>query len=457
MNPTTGPATGLTPGPERTTLLVIAKEPVPGRVKTRLTPPFTPAEAAELAEAALADTLAAVARTPAARRVLVLEGRPGPWLPPGFEVIPQRPGTLDLRLAAAFEACTGPALLIGMDTPQVTPELLQVDWSAYDAWFGPAVDGGFWALGLAVSIPRCCAGYRCRCPRRAPSSTSGCARPGSASGGCRCCGTWTPPRTPGWSPPKRRKARSRRGWRYADEHARPRYGTGRGRPRHPGRGHLRQGLVRRPLHRGPAQRPRPPLPAAGRRLAAPAGCGALVRGPRPGGPYGAAALPGRRHRHRLRPGKAGVGAGRPGTPGAGHRRQPGGGGPYRPVGGTALHRSVFDSLPGEGRWDTGLLIDGNIGIGGDPAALLRRMAEVLVVTGSLIVECAEAEAEVEVDERCEVRVADGRGGLGSPFPWARVDTAALIRHAAAAGWTSGGHWTAAGRSFTVLIRPGEAS
>ena len=40
-----------------TTLLVIAKEPVPGRVKTRLTPPFTPEEAAALAEAALADTL----------------------------------------------------------------------------------------------------------------------------------------------------------------------------------------------------------------------------------------------------------------------------------------------------------------------------------------------------------------------------------------------------------------
>ncbi|WP_328301912.1 DUF2064 domain-containing protein [Streptomyces sp. NBC_00435] len=136
-----------------TTLLVIAKEPVPGRVKTRLTPPFTPAEAAGLAEAALADTLAAVAAAPAARRVLVLEGRPGPWLPPGFEVVPQCAGTLDLRLAAAFGACTGPALLIGMDTPQVTPELLEVDWSAHEAWFGPAADGGFWALGLAVPAP----------------------------------------------------------------------------------------------------------------------------------------------------------------------------------------------------------------------------------------------------------------------------------------------------------------
>lgn len=122
-------------------------------------------------------------------------------------------------------------------------------------------------------------------------------------------------------------------------------------------------------------------------------------------------------------------------------------------GAAALHRSVFDSLPAEGRWDTALLIDGNIGIGGDPAALLRRTAEVLAVTGSLIVECVQAEAGADVDERCEVRVADGRGGLGAPFPWARVGPAALARHAAAAGWTPAAHWTAAGRSFTVLKRP----
>ncbi|MGW0913694.1 TIGR04282 family arsenosugar biosynthesis glycosyltransferase [Streptomyces sp. NPDC002784] len=136
-----------------TTLLVIAKEPKPGRVKTRLTPPFTAEEAAALAEAALADTLEVVAATPARRRVLVLDGAPGPWLPPGIEVVPQGAGGLDERLAAAFGACTGPALLIGMDTPQVTPDLLTVDFAVCDAWFGPAEDGGFWALGLADPDP----------------------------------------------------------------------------------------------------------------------------------------------------------------------------------------------------------------------------------------------------------------------------------------------------------------
>ena len=136
-----------------TTLLVIAKQPVPGRVKTRLVPPCTHEQAASLAEAALADTLHAVLRVPARRRVLVLEGRPGPWLPAGFDVVAQCGGLLDERLAGAFAAVRGPALLIGMDTPQVTPDLLTVDWQAADAVFGPATDGGFWALGLRVPDP----------------------------------------------------------------------------------------------------------------------------------------------------------------------------------------------------------------------------------------------------------------------------------------------------------------
>jgi glycosyltransferase A (GT-A) superfamily protein (DUF2064 family) len=136
-----------------TTLLVIAKQPLPGRVKTRLVPPCTPGQAAVLAEAALADTLHTVLATPARRRVLVLDGEPGPWLPPGFDIAPQCAGGLGERLADAFAAVPGPALLIGMDTPQLTPALLRVGWAVADAWFGPAADGGFWALGLRVPDP----------------------------------------------------------------------------------------------------------------------------------------------------------------------------------------------------------------------------------------------------------------------------------------------------------------
>lgn len=143
-------------------VVVIAKEPVPGRVKTRLTPPFTPLEAAGLAEAALADTLAAVAGTTVARRVLALDGTSGPWLPPGFDVIGQRGAGLDERIAWAL--CDArvtmplPVVLIGMDTPQVTPDLLAaaaeplVSRTA-DATFGMAEDGGFWLLGLREVDP----------------------------------------------------------------------------------------------------------------------------------------------------------------------------------------------------------------------------------------------------------------------------------------------------------------
>ncbi|WP_420000612.1 TIGR04282 family arsenosugar biosynthesis glycosyltransferase [Streptomyces boninensis] len=138
------------------TLLVVAKEPVAGRVKTRLQSAYSPEQAARLAAAALADTLRTVRALPAARRVLVLDGRPGPWLPRGFEVWPQCAGGLDERLAAAFDTCTGdgPALLVGMDTPQLTraslaPALRADAWRHTDAYYGPAADGGFWALGMA--------------------------------------------------------------------------------------------------------------------------------------------------------------------------------------------------------------------------------------------------------------------------------------------------------------------
>jgi uncharacterized protein len=140
-----------------TALLVIAKAPVPGRVKTRLTPPCSPADAAALAAAALADTLAAVARSRVARRrVLVLDGEPGPWIPRGFDVLGQRGHGLAARLAAAFGDVGGPALLIGMDTPQVTPGQLDAGLRALDradAVLGPALDGGYWAIGLRRADP----------------------------------------------------------------------------------------------------------------------------------------------------------------------------------------------------------------------------------------------------------------------------------------------------------------
>jgi glycosyltransferase A (GT-A) superfamily protein (DUF2064 family) len=133
-------------------LLVIAKAPVPGRVKTRLSPPCTLEQAARLAAAAIADTLAAVGAVDRElRRIVVLDGEPGPWIPDGFDVIAQRGDGLAERLAAAFADAGGPAFLVGMDTPQVTPGLLAAGLDAVrdgDAAFGAALDGGYWGIGL---------------------------------------------------------------------------------------------------------------------------------------------------------------------------------------------------------------------------------------------------------------------------------------------------------------------
>lgn len=144
-------------------LLVFAKAPVPGRSKTRLTPPLSPWGAVALAKAMLDDTLAAVRRCRAGGRVLVLDGDAGSWIPGGFCVVPQRGCGQAARLAAAFDdafALSGrPALLIGMDTPQVSTHLLEgciarLEDPGVDAVLGLARDGGWWAMGLRRPDPR---------------------------------------------------------------------------------------------------------------------------------------------------------------------------------------------------------------------------------------------------------------------------------------------------------------
>jgi glycosyltransferase A (GT-A) superfamily protein (DUF2064 family) len=133
-------------------ILVIAKQPSPGRVKTRLCPPCTPTQAAAVASAALADTLEVAGATRAIRRTLVLSGEYEP--PAGWCVVAQYGDGLGERLANAFTdtAIPGvPSLLIGMDTPQITPALLDrvaLALGGADAVIGPAEDGGWWALAL---------------------------------------------------------------------------------------------------------------------------------------------------------------------------------------------------------------------------------------------------------------------------------------------------------------------
>ncbi|MFJ2272191.1 methyltransferase domain-containing protein [Streptomyces sp. NPDC087849] len=121
----------------------------------------------------------------------------------------------------------------------------------------------------------------------------------------------------------------------------------------------------------------------------------------------------------------------------------------RQRGGTAVRRSVFDRLPGEGRWDTVLLMDGTVGIGDDPVALLGRLRAV-VVSGARLP--AEADSR-DADERLNVRVEDGHGRHGRASPRSRLGATALLHAAEAAGWTLTGRWTAEGRPFMGLHRP----
>lgn len=143
------------------TLLVVAKAPEPGRAKTRLAATVGDLVAAEIAAAALLDTLDAVAAAPAANRVVAMTGDLGAAAGAaeirqrlqGFTVIPQRGDDFADRLANAHaDAADGyPVVQIGMDTPQVTADMLTDCASRLReaaAVLGPAVDGGWWVLGL---------------------------------------------------------------------------------------------------------------------------------------------------------------------------------------------------------------------------------------------------------------------------------------------------------------------
>jgi glycosyltransferase A (GT-A) superfamily protein (DUF2064 family) len=159
-------------------VLVMAKAPVPGRAKTRLAVTTGDEVAADLAAAALLDTIAAVAALPGARGHLALagdlptasRGRELVAAVEGWRVTAQRGASFADRLAAAhLDAGPGPVVQIGMDTPQLTPDLLAGvldDLDGHDACLGPAPDGGWWALArrdpsvaaplarVAMSTPR---------------------------------------------------------------------------------------------------------------------------------------------------------------------------------------------------------------------------------------------------------------------------------------------------------------
>ena len=110
--------------------------------------------------------------------------------------------------------------------------------------------------------------------------------------------------------------------------------------------------------------------------------------------------------------------------------------------------SIFEPIPYEGSWSTALLLDGNIGIGGDPVALLTRCREVLRSNGDLIV---ETHPDASRDRAYQGSLVGQDGHVSDSFPWAEVGRAALAAHAADAGLRVTQSWGGAGRAFSRLL------
>jgi SAM-dependent methyltransferase len=123
----------------------------------------------------------------------------------------------------------------------------------------------------------------------------------------------------------------------------------------------------------------------------------------------------------------------------------------RSAGATALCRSIFDPVPGEGRWDTVLLADGNVGIGGDPAMLLARCRDLIGPTGRVLVELDPAGTGLRSNR---VRLERGTQ-RGSWFDWSHVAADAVHGPAADAGLCVDQTWERAGRSFAALVPASE--
>jgi SAM-dependent methyltransferase len=115
----------------------------------------------------------------------------------------------------------------------------------------------------------------------------------------------------------------------------------------------------------------------------------------------------------------------------------------------AVLRSVFAPIPGEARWPTVLLMDGNIGIGGDPPRLLGRVRELLAPTGRLLV---ETHPDPRADEQLTVRFSQHGAPVGPTFGWAHVGLLPLLRYSHPLGYGVPDVWTADGRTFASLPR-----
>jgi rSAM/selenodomain-associated transferase 1 len=146
-------------------LVVFAKRPAPGRVKTRLCPAVTPAAAARLYEAFLHDVLRTAREVRAARRLAISPWNEADWFRarwPDFELVDQGPGGLGDRLVRVADGCfaggASAVVISGSDSPTLPSSLLVAAFEALEEGaevvFGPSQDGGYYLVGLSRPEPR---------------------------------------------------------------------------------------------------------------------------------------------------------------------------------------------------------------------------------------------------------------------------------------------------------------
>lgn len=411
------------------TILMLAKEPVAGRVKTRLQVDFSPEQAAGLAACAIEDTLHAVRASRAPHKVLAWDGDPHPW-DLEFDVVAQPSGNLNDRLAAAFTSVSSrvggqPTLLIGMDTPQVTSTLLDTDWEGADAMLGLSDDGGFWAIGLRSADPR-------QVFDGVPMSTD---RTGSAQLArlfdLGLSVRLLPPLRDVDLPRDAEEVANRYPWLGFSRRYRELMSTRA--EQSPDRLFDRAftggatlvcsatDALEMDVRRWSGEADEVDLMVVSRcePPVVDLGCG---------------------------PGRMVVALNRSGRSALGVDMSRAAVGTSMRRGGLALHRRITDRLPAEGRWGTALLVDSNIGMGGDVEALLRRCRD-LIGAGGLII--CEVDSLPERDEVHQVVLAS-EGVSSTPLPWGRVGARTLAAVAAGLDLLVAEEWSAGGRVFVTL-------
>lgn len=416
-----------------TDLVLLAKAPVPGRVKTRLTPAFSPEQAAALAHAAIRDTLAVMGAVPG-RRHVVWDGPTPAWLPGDATVLTQRGAGLDERLTGAFADVLrdgrGPALLVGMDTPQLTPADLQVDWRGANAVLGLSEDGGFWAVGLRRAHPQAFLGVPMSTPDTGRAQLRRLQSLGLRVRLLRCL------RDVDTIEDAAAVAALAPDTRFARLHRRLTTAT------------APLSLYDAALAGQPVElEERSGVPAATRRRHLPVASWLTITAAdelmlsRCEGPVL----------------DVGCGPGRlveflaaQGIPALGIDISESAVRQTAARGGSVLRRAVEHRLPAEGRWGTVLLADGNLGIGGDLAALLARCRSLLRPGGLALVE-TDPDPDVHETTAVVLRLA---GRTSTPIPWVRAGTRTVTAVAAGLGFVRVEDWRVDGREFVSLRRVG---